>query len=368
MKFKFLLFLTPLILLSSCSNDEYVEVPIKQRPLYTLSEWYGDDGNESDSLLVPIITELEFFLDNIQFLETNSETYRIEGLLNTIKPFTDDIIDSYGDTIFKAYDTEHELKVPYSLNENFFTVVPGEYIGLSDSDKELIYTSNTDSISQTILFFETTIFHDWNLSKYPFDKQKLKIIFEADADTALQRTRMTKLYTTSFEKKNDLKKGFEIEKIDFKEDFKTTPFYNFVRQRYDVKSQGIFEITVKRSGSWLFIKLFFGGILALVISWLVFIIPLRDFTSRIELSIGAVFAAVGNKYFVDSAIDSQVLTVADLFNNIIIFMVVLNVGLIIMKRNAVFKNKLINDTQTVSRISIYTALVLFGLLTIYTIT
>ena len=43
-------------------------------------------------------------------------------------------------------------------------------------------------------------------------------------------------------------------------------------------------------------------------------------------------------------------------------MVVLNVGLIIMKRNAAFKNKLINDTRTVSRISIYTALVLFGIL------
>ena len=49
-------------------------------------------------------------------------------------------------------------------------------------------------------------------------------------------------------------------------------------------------------------------------------------------------------------------------------MVVLNVGLIIMKRNTVFKNKLINDTKTVSKISIYTALVLFSLLTIYTIT
>ena len=88
-------------------------------------------------------------------------------------------------------------------------------------------------------------------------------------------------------------------------------------------SQGVFSIIISRTGSWLFVKLFFGGILALVISWLVFIIPLRDFASRIELSIGAVFAAVGNKYFVDSAVDSQVLTVADLFNNIIIFMVVL---------------------------------------------
>ena len=39
----------------------------------------------------------------------------------------------------------------------------------------------------------------------------------------------------------------------------------------------------------------FAGILALILSWLVFLIPVRDFFF-IELSIGAVFA--GNKYFV----------------------------------------------------------------------
>ena len=76
---------------------------------------------------------------------------------------------------------------------------------------------------------------------------------------------------------------------------------------------------------------------------------------------------MGNKYFVDAATDSQVLTVADMFNNIIILMVVLNVGLVIIKRNPVFTNKRLNDTQTLSKFSIVTAFVLFTLLFLYTI-
>mgnify|MGYP000661802172 CR=1 FL=1 len=81
MKFKFLLFLTPLILLSSCSDDEYVEVPIKQKPLYQYEPWYGDEGNPADSIPFPLVSELELYIENMRSLETNSEEVNFSGLL-----------------------------------------------------------------------------------------------------------------------------------------------------------------------------------------------------------------------------------------------------------------------------------------------
>lgn len=264
---------------------------------------------------------------------------------------------------------------PFNLNENYYQIGFNMPILPEDLNQvDLKRTSLDDLIfNETIASFDLNMFHNWDLRKYPFDTQYIKVRFKSFTDTSLVRLKNIELLEKFRDKRelinenNDLQTGFNIDNISFEEKFETSPDYIFDLKRNGVFSIATYTIEVSRDGSWVFIKLFFGGVLALVISWLVFIIPLRDFSSRIELSIGAVFAAVGNKYFVDSAVDSQVLTVADLFNNIIIFMVVLNVALVIMKRNPVFKNKFINDSKTVSKISIYTALILFTLLSIYTI-
>ena len=56
--------------------------------------------------------------------------------------------------------------------------------------------------------------------------------------------------------------------------------------------------------------------------------------TRIDLSVGAIFGAIGNKYFVESTTPAiQVLTKADLINNLVIVMVLFNVVLIIMQNN-----------------------------------
>lgn len=356
-----------ILIFSSCTDKNFKENVIIQKPLSQYEPYYGSSGNASDSLLWPLITDLELYVENIQGLETNKQNFRLAGTTASYIPLTKPYVDYEGDTIFDPsldylesniiYDNQSAYYESDFLNFTFF---------MEEENDRLYYKS--DSLLQRTDRFDGMVFHNWNLSKYPFDTQNLRYSFQSFIDTSQMRLRSSKLFPSSFNLNNDLQQGFKIEKIEFKEEFIESPFYSDLLNRKEVFSLGVFNIIISRSGSWIFIKLFFGGILALVLSWLVFIIPLRDFSSRIELSIGAVFAAVGNKYFVDSAIDSQILTVADLFNNIIIFMVVLNVGLIIMKRNAVFKNKLINDTKTVSKISIYTALVLFSLLTIYTIT
>ena len=63
---------------------------------------------------------------------------------------------------------------------------------------------------------------------------------------------------------------------------------------------GVFEITVSRSGSFLFIKLFVGTFLAYIMSLFAFTIKKRNFASRIDVSIGALFIAIGNKFFAES--------------------------------------------------------------------
>ena len=48
----------------------------------------------------------------------------------------------------------------------------------------------------------------------------------------------------------------------------------------------------------LFIKLFLGSILSFIISWIVFLIPKEEFDSRISLTVGGIFGAIGSSAFV----------------------------------------------------------------------
>ena len=134
-----------------------------------------------------------------------------------------------------------------------------------------------------------------------------------------------------------LKDGFKVEKITFQNDY--TNGWDELNlsptlTRNIIYPIGTFNVIVSRSGSWLFIKLFVGCFLAFLISWIVFTIPKTDFGSRIDLSVGAIFGAIGNKYFVESTTPAiQVLTKADLINNLVIIMVLFNVALIIMQNN-----------------------------------
>ena len=104
--------------------------------------------------------------------------------------------------------------------------------------------------------------------------------------------------------------------------------------------------------------------MAFIMSLLVFKIPKTNFESRIDLSVGAIFGAIGNKYFVESTTSAvQVLTKADIINNLVILMVLFNVIIIIIQNN----NKINFDKFYDSKFSfIFSAITLF-VLTILTI-
>ena len=91
-----------------------------------------------------------------------------------------------------------------------------------------------------------------------------------------------------------------------------------------------FLILVDRDGAFLYFKLFFGGFLSFLISYLVYFIKPEFFETRITLSLGGIFGGVGNKYFVENSMPSiQVLTKADLINNLVIIFIIINIFIVI---------------------------------------
>ena len=62
---------------------------------------------------------------------------------------------------------------------------------------------------------KSDFFHNWDLSDYPFDTQKLQFEIKAEIDTSIVRFNESKFYKSSYNKVNGLIKGFNIDKIDY---------------------------------------------------------------------------------------------------------------------------------------------------------
>ena len=180
--------------------------------------------------------------------------------------------------------------------------------------------------------------HNWNVRNYPFDYPQLKIKFTSILDSSyLSLNPKGDKFASYLENMENLKDGFSVNSIDFKKNYissENDPIDDSVNSRNIVKEQIVFLINLDREGSWLYLKLFLGSFMAFLISWLVFFIPSKDFESRIELSVGAIFGAVGNRAYVESIMpDLQVFTKADMVNNLIIFLIIFNIIIIMIQRN-----------------------------------
>ena len=92
----------------------------------------------------------------------------------------------------------------------------------------------------------------------------------------------------------------------------------------------------------------------MILSISVFYIPKEEFDAKAQISVGAIFAAVGNKYFVDSNTISNVLTVADIINNSVIFLVIFNVFIMIAQRSTRIKWTWLESEKNAVKFSVLT--------------
>ena len=212
-----------------------------------------------------------------------------------------------------------------------------------------------DSLNRSIITLKGRFNHTWKVRNYPFDKPKLKLKFTSSIESELINLGINQKNHVRFKDKiENLKDGFEIESIVVENGFETNPRDTKIGNDEKLKTV-TFNINLKRDGIWLYFKLFLGSFLAFIISWLVFFIPKEEFGSRIDLSVGAIFGAVGNRAYVESIMpDVQVLTKADMINNAVIFLIIFNIIIFMIQRNKKIELKFFEDNFNSS---VYTAYV-----------
>ena len=283
-----------------------------------------------DTLDLPVQVHTKIDIYDILGLETTNDQFFMDIHYNVYSNVYPKLLNYKNDTLDFFDFAKYPRIKPIYVGSDRLKITDLKNEGLDDIDitNEIIYSGQ----------IQTDFFYDWNLKDYPFDVQELKFEIQADIDTSFVRLSQSNFYKSTFQNVKGLKEGYRIEEIKFEEKFMERPqeetFYPSLAIRNVVNSVASYKIIISRSGGWLFVKLFLGSFLAFLISWIVFLIPNKEFDSRISLTVGGIFGAIGNRYFVDSTIPAvQVLTKADMINNMILALLILNVFIVIVQKN-----------------------------------
>lgn len=176
-----------------------------------------------------------------------------------------------------------------------------EFPNAKSVEATLDFTEQKSSIYWAGKKIHAVLKRDWEVSLFPFDIQNLTIeledsdsdfsemVYVADADNTKLDTalKIPNWEITSFKLSTGAKKY-------------DTTYGDPTLAGESVYPHAELTLTIKRRSWGLFFSLFTGLYVAFFISTLVFFIDPVDLDPRFGLSVGALFASVGNKYIVDS--------------------------------------------------------------------
>lgn len=154
---------------------------------------------------------------------------------------------------------------------------------------------------------KATINQEWDLKHYPFDRQRLEIILE-ESEYDHRKVFLT-ADKSKFEYSDQIDiKGWKIDSSSIKNgtSMYKSDFGDPTLSGESKYAKVLYTIYLSRESRSLFFKLFTGCYVAFLVSFLVYFIRPVYVDPRFGLSIGALFAAIGNKYVVDSNIPESI--------------------------------------------------------------
>ncbi|HMX38606.1 MAG TPA: hypothetical protein PKA94_15045, partial [Ferruginibacter sp.] len=120
-----------------------------------------------------------------------------------------------------------------------------------------------------------------------------------------------------------------------------------------------------REAGGLFWKMFLGMYIAFLIAYICFYIHADGVDSRFGLSVGALFAVIGNKYIIDSALpESTSFTLVDTLHGITLFFIFCVIAATAYSMKLV-KNHKIKQANRFDMITAQVLLLLYILLNVY---
>lgn len=236
-------------------------------------------------------------------------------------------ITSIHDIDFKQKEYTVDFWVWFRYKNKDFDFANNLEIPLAKSMTKSFSTIDTSGGGVYMLMKIQCVMKDsWKIDNFPFDKQRLRLsiensqydsrslVFTVDTAGKHYDPRLTLTYwaidscTVATGKKN-----YETAFGDV-----SLPSAHTVYSAYRV------TLVLERNANGLFWKMFTGMYIAFLIAYVCFYIHADSIDSRFGLSVGSLFAVIGNKYIIDSALpESTAYTLVDTLHGITLLFIFL---------------------------------------------
>lgn len=227
----------------------------------------------------------------------------------------------------KDFDFANNLEIPQakSIDKSFFT---------EDTSNGRVYLQ---------MKLQCVMKDNWKINNFPFDRQKLRLSIENSQFDSRSLIFSIDTLGNHYDPKFTLR-GWTIDSFDITSGIKAyeTTFgdESLARPHVEYSSFKV-KIGLARDASELFWKMFLGMYVAFLIAYICFYIHADNIDSRFGLSVGALFAAIGNKYIIDSSLpESNSLTLVDTLHGVTLFFIFAIVAASAYALQLVKKNKL----------------------------
>ncbi len=295
------------------------------------------------------------------------------GLNATAKEKDTVKVGVYINSIYDIKLNEESFSVDFWMwfhckNDSINSLTAIEFVNAKEFSYMLPFYEKVGNINWSAQKCKAVVKNAYNLENFPFDKQYLKIELEESVfDTTnlvFIADKIGSKYDASLSKSlNGWKiSDFSIEAIAHT--YNTT-YGNPILPGSSSFAEAVVTFVIERESTGLFIKLFTGVYVAFLISLLVFFIKPTDVDPRFGLAVGGIFAAVGNKYIVDSLLPETIkFTLVDIIHNLTFGYILITIIISIISLNLMNRNKP-RASKLLDRISFFAVLVSFALINIY---
>lgn len=208
----------------------------------------------------------------------------------------------------KKFDFWQNLEIPQakSFTKSYYTI---------DTTGERVYM---------LMKLQCVMKDSWRINNFPFDRQRLRLGIENSQFDASSLVFVADTLGNHFDPRFTLR-GWNIDSFVVSTGIKAyeTGFGDEdLEKPHTEYSTFRVRIAIDRDATELFWKMFLGMYVSFLISYICFYIHADHIDSRFGLSVGALFAAIGNKYVIDSSLpDSSTFTLVDTLHGITLFFI-----------------------------------------------
>ncbi|MDO9373878.1 MAG: hypothetical protein Q7T76_05655 [Ferruginibacter sp.] len=227
----------------------------------------------------------------------------------------------------RAFNFVQNLEIPQakSVLKSFSTI---------DSSGERVYL---------LMKLQCVMKDSWKIANFPFDRQKLRLSLENSQFDSRSLIFVTDTVGKHFDPRFTLR-GWNIDSFEMVTGIKayeTTFGDESISKQHVEYSSFKVRIGIRRDAGELFWKMFLGMYVSFFIAYICFFIHADNIDSRFGLSVGSLFAAIGNKYIIDSSLpESTSLTLVDTLHGLTLVFIFAVVTASVYALNLVKKGKL----------------------------